>query len=153
MKLGTRARYGTRAILDLAVHYDEGPVVMRDVSRRQEVSESYLENLMIPLRAAGLVRTERGSRGGYTLNRPPDRITLGEIIQTLEGSLAPVFCVDDPQLCHRSERCVTRTIWGKVHEAIAGAVDNITLADMVKMYREANTNQEASQANGGDWSI
>lgn len=142
MRLGTRARYGTRAMLDLAIHYDEGPVVMKNVARRQEVSESYLENLMIPLRAAGLVRTERGSRGGYTLSRSPAQITLGEVIRALEGSLAPVFCVDDPNLCHRSTQCVTRKIWSRVHDAIAGTFDSITLADMAKMHYEAIADQD-----------
>lgn len=157
MRLGTRARYGTRAMLDLAIHYEQGPVVMKDVAQRQEVSESYLENLMIPLRASRLVRTERGSRGGYTLGRSPSEITLGEIVRTLEGSLAPVFCLDDPKLCHRYSRCVTRVIWGRIHQAIAETLDGITLADLVKMHNEAVLEREAltgtNQQNTCEWHI
>jgi len=136
MKLGTKAQYGTRAMLDLAVHYGEGPLVIGDVAHRQEVSEKYLENLMAQLRAGGLVRTARGSRGGYALSRSPSQITLGEVVRILDGSLALVPCLDDPELCHRVGRCVTRRIWSKLYERIADVLDNITLADMVQMHNE-----------------
>ena len=136
MRLCTRARYGARAMLDLAEHYPQGFITLRDVSNRQEISERYLENLMAPLRTTGLVRTERGNRGGYILGKDPSEITLGEIIYMLEGSLAPVPCVDDPTLCHRASECLIRKIWCRLKKAMSDMVDELTLEDMIKMKKE-----------------
>jgi len=110
MRLSTKGRYATRAMLDLALRFDEGPILIRDISKRQEISRQYLEQLFIPLRAAGLVRATRGARGGFTLTRLPSQIKLSEIIQVMEGPASPVECVDDARICSRSDLCVTREI-------------------------------------------
>ena len=136
MKLSTRGRYGVRALLDLAVHEGEGLVLLKDVARRQEVSLPYLEHLITPLVAAGLVKSTRGARGGVLLLRSPSEINLGEIIQLLEGSIAPVDCVNDPKLCHRSGSCVTRDIWIEMKIAMSQVLDSTTLQDLVERQRQ-----------------
>jgi Rrf2 family protein len=136
MKLSTRGRYGLRAILDLALHQGEGLVLVKDIARRQEVSRPYLEHLMAPLIAAGLVKTTRGARGGVLLLRSPSEINLGEIIRLLEGSIAPVDCVNDPKLCHRSGSCVTRDIWIEMKVAMSQVLDSTTLQDLVERQRQ-----------------
>ena len=136
MKLSTRGQYGTRAMLELALLYGQGPVLLKDVASRQDIPVSYLENLMGALRMAGLVATVRGMHGGYYLARPPSEINLSQVIAALEGSMAPVECVDDPKHCSRAESCVTRDIWGKVKQAIEGVLESITLEDLARRYRE-----------------
>ncbi|MBA7653485.1 HTH-type transcriptional regulator CymR [subsurface metagenome] len=132
MRLSTKGRYGTRAMLDLALNSSEGPVLLRDIAKRQEVSEKYLEHSISALRKAGLVRSIRGARGGYVLAKLPSEIRLSEIMEVLEGSMAPVECVDDPQVCQRAQLCVTRDIWAKMKEAIDNILESITLQDMVE---------------------
>jgi Rrf2 family cysteine metabolism transcriptional repressor len=132
MKLSTRGRYGLRALLDLALHQDEGLVLLKDVARRQEFSLPYLEHLIAPLIAAGLVRSTRGARGGVLLLKPPAEIKLSEVVQLLEGSIGPVDCVNNPALCHRSAFCVTRDIWVEMKEAMSHVLDSMTLQDLVE---------------------
>lgn len=132
MRLSTKGRYGARAMLDLALNSGEGPVLLRDIAKRQEVSEKYLEHSITTLRKAGLVRSIRGARGGYVLGKLPSQIRLSEIMEVLEGSMAPVECVDDPQVCQRAQLCVTRDIWAEMKEAIDNILESITLQDMVE---------------------
>jgi len=132
MRLSTKGRYGTRAMLDLALNSSEGPVLLREIAKRQEVSEKYLEHSITTLRKAGLVRSIRGARGGYVLAKSPSQIRLSEIMEVLEGSMAPVECVDDPQVCRRAQLCVTRDIWAEMKEAIDNILKSITLQDMVE---------------------
>jgi len=129
-------------MLDLALNFGKEPVLLRGIARRQEVSEKYLEHSMSALRKAGLVRTIRGARGGYVLAKPPSEIRLGEIMEVLEGSMAPVECVDDPQVCHRASFCVTRDIWARIKEAIDNVLESTTLQDMV----EQQKGKESSKA-------
>ncbi len=136
MKLSTRGRYGLRALLDLALHQGEGLVLLKDIARRQEVSLPYLEHLIAPLIAAGLVKSTRGARGGVLLLRSPSDIKLSEIIQLLEGSIAPVDCVNDPKVCHRSGSCVTRDIWIEMKVAMSQVLDSTTLQDLVERQRQ-----------------
>lgn len=132
MKLSTRGRYATRALLDLALHRDEEPTLLKDIARRQEISLSYLEHLITPLIAGGIVRSTRGARGGVSLARSPEDIRLSEVIQLLEGSVAPVECVNNPEICSRSALCVTRDIWGELKKAIDGVLESTTLQDLVE---------------------
>ena len=132
MRLSTKGRYGARAMLDLALNSSEGPVLLREIAKRQEVSEKYLEHSITTLRKAGLVRSIRGARGGYVLAKLPSQIRLSEIMEVLEGSMAPVECVDDPQVCQRAQLCVTRDIWAEMKEAIDNILESITLQDMVE---------------------
>jgi Rrf2 family cysteine metabolism transcriptional repressor len=136
MKLSTRGQYGTRAMLELALLYGQGPVLLKDVASRQDIPVSYLENLMGALRMAGLVATVRGMHGGYYLAKPPSEINLSQVIAALEGSMAPVECVDDPEHCSRAESCVTRDIWGEVKQAIENVLESITLEDLARSYQE-----------------
>lgn len=131
MKLTTKGRYATRAMLDLALHRDEGAILVRDIARRQEVSEKYLKQLFAPLKAAGLVRTIRGARGGFTLAKPPSEIKLIEIVQVMDGSMAPSECVDDAQICSRSDSCVTRQVWTEMKEATDKVLESTNLQDLV----------------------
>jgi Rrf2 family cysteine metabolism transcriptional repressor len=135
MKLSTRGRYGLRTLLDLALHQKDGLVLLKDIARRQEFSLAYLEHLIAPLVAAGLVKTTRGARGGVSLIKPPAEIKLGEAIRLLEGSIAPVDCVSHPELCHRSAFCVTRDIWVEMKKAMSQVLDSTTLQDLVERQR------------------
>ena len=132
MKLSTRARYGTRALLDLALHSEKEPVLLKDIARRQQISLLYLEHLISPLIAGGIVRSTRGPRGGVSLARPPEEIVLGEVIRLLEGSMAPVECVNNPEICARSELCVTRDIWYELKKAMNDILESTTLQDLVE---------------------
>lgn len=132
LKFSTRARYGLRAMVDLAINSDlDKPVALRDIAEREGISDAYLEQLMALLRKDGLVRSVRGAQGGYILARRPAQITAGEVIRCLEGPLAPTDCVneDEPEFCERSGICVTRGMWEKIKEAVAGVLDGTTLED------------------------
>ena len=132
MKLSTRGQYGTRALLELALHQGQGPVLLRDIAQRQQISLQYLEHLISPLIAGGVVRSTRGAKGGVSLARAPEEIKLSEVVRLLEGSVAPVECVDNPEACNRSELCVTRDIWGELKQAIDGVLESTTLNDLVE---------------------
>ena len=132
MKLSTRGRYGTRALLDLALHRGEGIVPLKDIARRQDISLSYLEHLVAPLIAAGIIKSTRGPQGGISLLKHPQYIRLSEVVQLLEGSLAPAKCVDNPKSYPRSDFCATHDIWSEVEKAINKVLGSITLQDLVK---------------------
>ena len=132
MRLSTKGRYAARAMLDLAIHSDEGLVLIKDISQREEISKRYLEQLFLPLKAAGLVRAIRGAHGGFTLAKPPSQIKLIEIVQIMEGSTAPVECVDDAGICLRSELCVTREVWAEMKKATDKVLESTTLQDLVE---------------------
>jgi Rrf2 family protein len=136
MKLSTRGRYGTRAMLDVALHGADGPVHLKDIARRQEVSKKYLEHLTSRLEAAGLLRSIRGAGGGVSLARPPSEIKLSEILQTLEGQIALVECVDDADWCPRSGSCATRDIWTHMGQLMGAFLESTTLEDLCRQQRE-----------------
>jgi len=137
MKLSTRGRYGLRAMLDLALDAEKGPKTIHAIAKRQEISERYLEQLLIPLKQSGLVKSVRGSQGGYILGRAPEEISVGDIIRVLEGPLSPVDCVSEqnPDDCKRADICVTRTVWTKVRDCIAEVLDSYSLQDLVNEAR------------------
>jgi len=136
VKLSTKGRYGARAMLELAFNYGKGQVLLREISERQDISARYLERMMIALVCADLVRSSRGQSGGFTLAKPPKEISLDQIIQGLEGSIAPVACVDEPKLCDRVDICITHDIWKKLKKAMLNVLKSITLEDMVEMQRK-----------------
>jgi len=135
MKLSTKGRYGARAMLELALNYEKGPLRLREIAQRQEISEMYLERMMTALVSAGLVRSIRGRHGGFCLARSPGEIPLSQVIEVVEGSIAPVACVDNPKLCKRSATCVTIEIWGRLKKAMLDVLDSITLENMVEMQK------------------
>jgi Rrf2 family protein len=132
VKLSTKGRYGVRLMFDLALHFGEGAVTLKDVAKRQAISEKYLWHLIPPLKNAGLITATRGARGGYVLAKPPHLISLKEILQVLEGSMNLVECTDQPSLCQRSGNCVAREIWAEVTERMLQALASFTLEGMLE---------------------
>lgn len=133
MKVSTKGRYGLRAIVDLAAHESEGQVSLKSVAERQGLSENYLEQLFSSLKKSGLVKSVRGAQGGYLLAKATYKITVGDVLRSLEGTLCPVDCIDPdvPTSCERSDKCVTADVWVKLRDKINEVVDSITLADLV----------------------
>ncbi len=140
MKLSTKGRYGVKAMIDLAVHAQEGRVVLKEIAQRQNISEHYLEQIMSLLRKAGLVKSIRGAYGGYILANEPKNITVGKILRALEGSLAPVDCVtgDEAFECDEEMKCVAKGIWLQIWDSVNQVVDSITLEQLVEQYKDIN---------------
>jgi Rrf2 family cysteine metabolism transcriptional repressor len=132
MKLSTRTRYGTRTLLELALHQGGGPVFLKDIAREQQISLPYLEHLIAPLIAGGIIRSTKGPRGGISLARNPADIKLSEIMKLLEGSVAPVECIANPGACQRAEFCAARDVWGQLKEVMDGVLASITLQDLME---------------------
>ena len=131
MKLSTRSRYGTRMMLDLAQRYDQGPVQIGDVSKRENISVKYLEQLIIPLKKANFIKSVRGPKGGHMLAKPPEEITIGEIVRILEGGINLSSCIENPELCDRTTRCLTRHIWEEATRAMCDKLNSVTLSKMI----------------------
>jgi Rrf2 family cysteine metabolism transcriptional repressor len=127
MKLSTRTRYGTRALLELALHAPGESVSLKDIARQQQISLPYLEHLIAPLIGAGIIRSTKGPRGGISLARKPADIRLIEIMQLLEGSVAPVECVASPEICKRAEFCAARDIWSELNDVMDDFLKATTL--------------------------
>ncbi|MGI6065373.1 MAG: RrF2 family transcriptional regulator [Bacillota bacterium] len=134
MHISTKGRYGLRAMLDISLNHGKDPITLNNIAQRQGLSEGYLEQLMIPLKRSGLVRSMRGAQGGYILARKPSDITVGEIIRALEGPISPVACVseDYPEECERADSCVTRIVWAKLRDSVAEVLDSFSLEDLVQ---------------------
>jgi Rrf2 family cysteine metabolism transcriptional repressor len=142
MRISTRGEYGTRAMLELALYHNQGPVTLKSIAERQGLSESYLEQLATALRKAGLIASTRGAQGGYQLARDPERITIGDIIRVLEGPISPVECAGETETagdcCGNSGHCATRLFWQKLRDGIVDVLDSTTLADLAAKERELN---------------
>ncbi len=136
MKLSTKARYGMRAMVDLALHYEKGPVLLKDIAERQEVSMKYLDHIISTLKANGLIESVKTGHSGYVLSRAPCQIKTYEIIKAVEGSLAPVGCVDDPKICHRANLCATINLWKKLKKSMRDVLEGVTLEGLAKEQRE-----------------
>ena len=135
MKVSTRGEYGVRAMVALARHYGDGPLSIAQIAKESSVPPTYLEQLIAPLRRAGLVESKRGAHGGYFLGRAPGDIRIGDVYRVMEGPVAPMDCVsEDPtdQTCPLIDGCETRPIWLKVRDSIVDALDSTTLADLIK---------------------
>jgi Rrf2 family protein len=144
MKISTKGRYGLRALIDLSINGRSGlPVLLSDIAKRQGISDKYLEQIASQLHRAGLVKTVRGRKGGYLLNRPESEIKLSEVIEVLEGPICVVDCVDEPDTCSRSTLCSTRDIWTLLSNKIEETLSSFTLADLAKL-QEEKTVKEAS---------
>ena len=136
MKLSARARYGTKALLELSLHWGKGPVLLKDIAQRQQIPLPYLEHLIRPLVKEGIIKGTRGTRGGVSLLKSPKEVILSEVIQLLEGSIAPVACVDNPELYPRSDICVTHDIWAEVKKAMDRVLESTTLEDLVERQKQ-----------------
>ena len=123
-------------MLELACHYGEGPIELREIAKREDISLKYLEQVIVPLRTAGLVKSARGSKGGYFLAKPPSEIYLNDLVETLDGPLNLIECLKDPKTCQKVPSCTTRDIWQDVSEAIDGVFRSVTLEDMVRRKKE-----------------
>lgn len=140
MKISTKGRYGIRLMICLALNYKEGHISLKEIAKKQELSEKYLEQIINPLTKAGLVNSYRGAQGGYCLTKEPSKITVGEILHVLEGSLSPVDCVDNETNCPKSSCCSSISLWRKIKEAVDDVVNNVTLADLVEEETQATNN-------------
>ena len=132
MKLSTRSRYGVRLILDMALHSESGPVRLGAIAERQAIPVKYLEQIIIPLKKARYVTSVRGPKGGHMLAKPPADITIGEIVNLLEGGLKLTKCTQNPEVCERADYCITRFVWKETTEAINERLNAITFSDLVK---------------------
>lgn len=132
MKFTTRGRRATRLLLDLALYQKERPVLLKDIARRQRIPLSYLEHLTTPLVAGDILLSTRGAKGGVSLAKPPEQVTLGAVVQLLEGSVAPAECVNNPALCDRSNNCATRVVWCRVEMAMNEVLESTSLWDLAE---------------------
>lgn len=141
MKISTKGRYALRMLVDLAEHQNCGFVALKDIADRQNISKKYLEQIIPIFNNSDILKTTRGSQGGYMLSRTPDKYTVGEILRLTEGSLAPVECLDrNPVGCERSGECATLPIWQGLNRVINDYLDNITLQDILDQQRARYTN-------------
>ena len=144
MKLSTRSRYGTRLLLELAQHYEEGPVNLTNIARRQGISVKYLEQIIIPLKKALFVKSVRGPKGCHVLAKPPAEITVGEIVALLEDGASLTECSDNAGVCERADSCLTRQVWKEAAQAMFDKLGATTLADLVKIGQTPNKTKELS---------
>jgi len=142
MRISTRGRYGTRLMVDLARHYADGPVPLAEIAKRQNLSVKYLEHLIILLKGKGLIRSFRGRRGGYMLARRPEEISVGEIVETLEGKLSVVDCALEPALCYRADLCPTRDIWVGMTAVLKKELFSLSLEDIIYQAKSVDDMQE-----------
>ncbi len=136
MKLSTRSRYGIRALLELAVVYGNGPLQLKSIAQHQNISAKYLEHLVAILKAAGILKSVRGAKGGYVLAKPPSQITLSECFNCLEGAVVTVECLENENYCARADDCVMKQVWSQVQDAIANVLQSLTLQDLVAMSKK-----------------
>lgn len=140
MKISTKGRYALRLMLDLAIHNTGEAISLKDIAKRQEISDKYLEQIISILNKAGYVKSIRGAQGGYLLRKEPQEYTVGMILRLTEGTLAPVSCVEEDTECQREENCVTFLVWKKINDAVCDVVDHITLADLVEWQQKRSDN-------------
>jgi len=139
VKLSTRTRYGVRAILELATGQGRGPLRIKTVAHRQDISVKYLEQLIAILKSAGFVRSVRGSKGGYILAKPANQIKLSDVFNALEGPVTTVECLENENYCARVADCVARQLWAEVQQAIMNVLQSLTLQDLVDRTKDKKT--------------
>jgi Rrf2 family iron-sulfur cluster assembly transcriptional regulator len=148
MRLSTQSRYGVRAIFDIAYHSEGLETQVKDISRRQGISQRYLEQIFQKLKRGGIVGSKRGPSGGYFLNKKPEDITVGEVIRITEGDIAPVLCVDpedSSQPCERSWECVTQIVWNEAGKRLTEYFDSVTIKDLCKLAGEKGIKKDLNK--------
>ena len=137
MRISTKGRYALRAMIDLGLHIDQGPVLRRDIAERQEISSHYIGQLFVKLRKAGFIESVKGPGGGYVLAQDADKIRAGDIIRTVEGPIALVHCVGPKpeNACHRTDGCVTYLLWKRLSKTIEEVLDSVTLKNLCDQAR------------------
>ena len=153
MRLSTKGQYGVRAMFDLASHSQNGPVPLKQISEREEISLSYLEQLFLKLKRAGLVESVRGPGGGYLLRKRPKEIRVSDIVKAVEEPLALISCIESQKnpKCHRINTCIPRLLWKRLGEKILEFLDSTTLADLLQtriINPQTPTSRGTGQANG-----
>src|SRR5574341_1378688 len=134
MRISTKGDYATRAMQDLALHYNQGPIQTEDIARRQHLPARYLEQILLSLKRAGFLESKRGVSGGYYLAKHPREITIGAIIRAMEGPIIPIFCVGNGprEICIEEPHCSLRDIWAEVRDAVSKIMDHTTLEDLCR---------------------
>ncbi len=144
MQISTKTRYAVRALIELTYSYEKGPLQLREIAKRQNISEKYLEQIMHPLRTKGFVYSQKGSQGGYCLAKPPDSITVYDLVDTMEGTTSPVACVDKPQVCDRIDVCSTREVWSRLKDCVARELKSHTLEQLARKEAKMKSSQAES---------
>jgi Rrf2 family protein len=144
MLVSTKGRYGLRVLIDIALHQGSGVVALRDIAKRQAISQKYLWQIINPLKAAGLLRAARGASGGYALSRDPAEISVRDLVAVLEGDVSVVGCVTAPETCERSVGCTAREAWQEIETKLNAAMRSITLKALVARQREKESRATAS---------
>lgn len=139
MRLSTKGEYASRAVLELSLHYEEKPLHIRDISKAQDIPQRFLEQILLQLKRAGLLRSRKGPDGGYYLARPPGEINVAEVIRVMDGPLAPIDCVSVTayEVCPRERTCSLRGLWKEVRDAVAEILERTTFADLAEKARAA----------------
>jgi Rrf2 family cysteine metabolism transcriptional repressor len=133
MRASAKTRYAMEAMVDMAIQAGDSPVALREIARRQEISQNYLEQIFMQLRAAGFVRSVRGAGGGFVLGRSPSAIRMAEIAKVFEGPIDLIGCASDTDRCSRSGSCAVRRVWIEVGECMKKALDSVTLQDVADL--------------------
>jgi Rrf2 family protein len=141
MKLSTKTRYGTRMILEMAQNYGQGAIQLGEIANRQNISLKYLEQIIRPLKEADYINSFRGAKGGHTLSKPPEEITVGEIVAVLEGGDTLIHCDRDPEDCERVDSCLTRYLWMEAATAMFQRLSEITFADLITLEKDTCKNK------------
>jgi len=150
LKLSTKGRYGVKAMVDLAINFGSEPVSIKEISKRQNISEYYLEQLFAPLRKAKLIRSIRGAQGGYVLNKDPKDIKVSDIMYVLEGPVEISDCIDGVA-CDNLDCCATRLLWKKIKESLDEVMESVTLQDIVNDYKSIkDSNSKIKIMNRGE---
>ena len=145
MKISTKGRYALRMLIELAAHQDQEFVSLKEISENQNISKKYLEQIVPMLNKSGILRTNRGNKGGYMLAKPPQECTVGDVLRATEGSLAPVSCLEyEVNDCPRAGSCATLYVWQGLAKAVADYLDSVTLQDIL---------DRASGSVGNDYCI
>ncbi len=145
MKISTKGRYALRMLVDLAEFQDDGFISLNEISLRQNISKKYLEQIVPMLNKAGLLRTNRGNKGGYRLNKSAETCTVGDVLRATEGSLAPVACLEyDVNDCPKRNKCATLFVWEELYELTTRYFDSVTLRDII---------DHQNSDNGGEYCI
>ena len=139
MRLSTKSRYATRLLLDMAKQYKKGTIQSQDIARRQNISQKYIEQIIIPLKKANYIKSVRGAKGGHMLAKSPEAISVGEIVALLEGGSSLTECSENPEACDKVDTCLTRYLWREAAKAMYEKLNSITFSDLIEMEQALNT--------------
>jgi Rrf2 family protein len=151
MKISTKGEYASRAMLELSLRYGERPLHIREISKAQNIPKRFLEQILLMLKRAGYVKSEKGKKGGYYLARPPAEINVAGVIRTMDGPLAPIECVSvmSHKSCPMEEFCGLRTLWKEVRDSVAELLERTTFADLVERHLKVQRRPGGEPRSGG----